>query len=134
MFNKYKKFYLFIPLISVYIIANYYPVDNNTGKKIWFTPPAFVFGIVWPILLILIGCSWYLQPKLTPYYSFLTILLSTWTIFFKYNKFYALINIIITLIITLYLILLTHFSMSGILLIPLMLWLSFAALLNYYSI
>ena len=47
--------YLIIPMLSVYISGTFYPVNNNTGKEIWFRPPSYVFGIVWPILLILIG-------------------------------------------------------------------------------
>jgi tryptophan-rich sensory protein len=104
------------------------------------------FSIVWPILLILIGYSWYLRTNLSFYYTILTILLSTWSIFWKYSKIYSFINIIITTLFTLYLILNKSFNQSynklskksydksSILLIPLFLWLSFASLLNYYSI
>ena len=131
---NYKYFYLIIPIVSVYIVSIYYPVTNNAGKELWFRPPAYVFGIVWPILLALIGYSWYLQPKLTPYYSILTFLLSIWSIFFTYNKLYALINIFITILITLYLINKNLLSKSSFLLIPLLIWLCFASILNYYSI
>ncbi len=131
---NYKYFYLIIPIVSVYIVSIYYPVTNNAGKEIWFRPPAYVFGIVWPILLALIGYSWYLQPKLTPYYSILTFLLSIWSIFFTYNKIYALINILISILITLYLINKNLLSKSSFLLIPLLIWLCFASILNYYSI
>ena len=131
---NYKYFYLIIPIVSVDIVSIYYPVTNNAGKELWFRPPAYVFGIVWPILLALIGYSWYLQPKLTPYYSILTFLLSIWSIFFTYNKLYALINIFITILITLYLINKNLLSKSSFLLIPLLIWLCFASILNYYSI
>ena len=131
---NYKYLYLIIPTISVYIVSIYYPVTNNTGKELWFRPPAYVFGIVWPVLLALIGYSWFLQPKLTPYYSILTFLLSIWTIFFTYNKFYAFINILITILVTLYLINKNFSSKPSLLLMPLIAWLSFASILNYYSI
>ena len=129
-----KLIYLFIPMLSVYIVSYYYPVTKQAGKDIWFRPPPYVFGIVWPILLLLIGFSWYLRPNLSFYYTILTILLSTWSIFWSYSKIYSLINIIITTFFTLYLILKKYSKKSSILLIPLFLWLSFATLLNFYSI
>ena len=131
---NYKYLYLIIPTLSVYIVSIYYPVTNNAGKELWFRPPAYVFGIVWPILLALIGYSWFLQPKLTSYYSILTFLLSIWSIFFTYNKFYAFINILITILVTLYLINKNFLSKPSLLLMPLIAWLSFASILNYYSI
>jgi len=145
-----KLIYLFIPMLSVYIVSYYYPISKQTSKDLWFRPPPYVFGIVWPILLILIGYSWYLRTNLSLYYIILTILLSTWSIFWKYSKIYSFINIIITTFFTLYLIINKSFNQSynklskksynksynksSILLIPLFLWLSFASLLNYYSI
>tara|TARA_B110000967_G_C18534685_1_gene387597 strand:+ start:251 stop:646 length:396 start_codon:yes stop_codon:yes gene_type:complete len=129
-----KLIYLFIPMLSVYIVSYYYPVTKQAGKDIWFRPPPYVFGIVWPILLLLIGFSWYLRPNLSFYYTILTILLSTWSIFWNYSKIYSLINIIITTFFTLYLILKKYSKKSSVLLIPLFLWLSFASLLNFYSI
>lgn len=129
-----KLIYLFIPMLSVYIVSYYYPVTKQVTKDIWFRPPPYVFGIVWPILLLLIGFSWYLRPNLSFYYTILTILLSTWSIFWSYSKIYSLINIIITTFFTLYLIFKKYSKKSSILLIPLFLWLSFATLLNFYSI
>ena len=129
-----KLIYLFIPMLSVYIVSYYYPVTKQATKDIWFRPPPYVFGIVWPILLLLIGFSWYLIPNLSFYYTILTILLSTWSMFWSYSKIYSLINIIITKLFTLYLIFKKYSKKSSLLLIPLFLWLSFATLLNFYSI
>jgi benzodiazapine receptor len=129
-----KRIYLFIPLIAVNGIAFLYPLSKDSGNKLWFRPPPYVFAIVWPILLLLLGYSWYLRPKLAFFYAYLTILLSTWAMLWDYNKFYAFINIIITLISTLSLILYKYRTLSSILLVPLLLWLSFASVLNYYSI
>lgn len=129
-----KRIYLFIPLIAVNGIAFLYPISKDSGEKLWFRPPPYVFAIVWPILLILLGYSWYLRPKLVFFYAYLTILLSTWAMLWDYNKFYAFINIISTLISTLILIYYKFSKLSSILLVPLLLWLSFAGVLNYYSI
>ena len=129
-----KRIYLFIPLIAVNGMAFLYPISKDSGEKLWFRPPPYVFAIVWPILLILLGYSWYLRPKLVFFYAYLTILLSTWAMLWDYNKFYAFINIISTLISTLILIYYKFSKLSSILLVPLLLWLSFASVLNYYSI
>ena len=129
-----KRIYLFIPLIAVNGIAFFYPISTDSGKQVSFRPPPYVFMIVWPILLLLIGYSWYLRPKLVLYYSILTILLSSWSIVWNYNKFYAFIKIISTLLFTLFLIVYNYSKLSSILLVPLFLWLSFASVLNYYSI
>jgi len=129
-----KRIYLFIPLVSVNSVAYFYPISKDSGKEVWFRPPPYVFMIVWPILLLLIGYSWYLRPKLVFFYAYLTILLSSWAMLWDYNKFYAFINIITTLLFTLFLILYKYVKKSSILLVPLLLWLSFASVLNYYSI
>lgn len=125
-----KRIYLFIPLIAVNSVALFFPISKTSGQKIWFRPPSYVFAIVWPLLLLLIGYSWYLRPNLSFYYAFLTLLLSTWSILWTYSKLYSLFNIISTLFFTLYLI----FFKYSYLLIPLFLWLCFATVLNFYSI
>ena len=84
-----KRIYLFIPLISVNSVALLFPIAKTSGQKIWFRPPPYVFAIVWPILLLLIGYSWYLRPTLSYYYAFLTLLLSTWSILWAYSKLYS---------------------------------------------
>ena len=129
-----KRIYLFIPLIAVNSVAFLFPIAKTSGQQIWFRPPPYVFAIVWPLLLILIGYSWYLRPNLSYYYAFLTLLLSCWSILWAYSKLYSLFNIIITLIFTLYLIFLKYSEKSSYLLVPLFLWLSFASVLNFYSI
>ena len=129
-----KRIYLFIPLISVNATAFFYPISKDSGKQVWFRPPPYVFMIVWPILLLLIGYSWYLRPNLVFYYAILTLLLSSWSIVWNYNKIYAFIKIICTLLFTLFLILFKYDRKSSILLVPLFLWLAFASILNFYSI
>ena len=129
-----KRIYLFIPLIAVNSVALFFPISKTSGQKIWFRPPSYVFAIVWPLLLLLIGYSWYLRPNLSFYYAFLTLLLSTWSILWTYSKLYSLFNIISTLFFTLYLIFFKYSKKSSYLLIPLFLWLCFATVLNFYSI
>tara|TARA_Y100001935_G_scaffold37063_1_gene29597 strand:+ start:7396 stop:7830 length:435 start_codon:yes stop_codon:yes gene_type:complete len=141
-----KYYLILIPIIAVYTTGYYFPVRDYEEKKIKFQPPAYVFGIVWPILLTLIGISWYMRPELSLYYGILTFLLSIWMILYTYSKKIAFIDIIVTIIFTLYLIsiktkskknklnIIKSIDKSAALLIPLVLWLSFASYLGYQSI
>lgn len=126
--------YLLLPMFSVYLVGVFYPIGKEAGKDIPFRPPSWVFGVVWPILLILIGYSWTLRPGLTNYYLLLTLLLSSWSIFYANNRMFAFLNILATIALTLYLILHKFKKKSSYLLIPLVAWLSFASYLAYNSI
>ena len=126
--------YLFIPVMSVYLVSLLYPVTNNAGKSVSFRPPPYVFAIVWPILLLLIGYSWILREDITLFYFILTLLLSCWSIVFTYSKLLAFYEIILTIIFALIVCFYKFQVLSSLLLIPLILWLSFASVLNYYSI
>jgi translocator protein len=122
--------YLLLPMFSVYLVGVFYPIGKEAGKDIPFRPPSWVFGVVWPILLILIGYSWTLRPGLTNYYLLLTLLLSTWSIFYANNRMFAFLNILATIDLILH----KFKKKSSYLLIPLVAWLSFASYLAYNSI
>jgi tryptophan-rich sensory protein len=124
MNNYLNKFYFLFPLVSVYIVSLFFPVTKNAGKTVAFRPPPYVFAIVWPILLILIGYSWTLRPTIAILYF----------IVFNYSKRFAFLEIIITLGLSLFLYFYKFDKRSSYLLIPLILWLAFASVLNYYSI
>ena len=52
-----------IPLISGYTMSLICPMKKESGSNIPARPPAWVFGVVWPILYILMGLSWVLLRK-----------------------------------------------------------------------
>lgn len=87
---KKKLYYLvfFIPALAVYVPTILYPVDESYGENIPFRPPGYVFAIVWPILLVLLGISWVLALKnkidktINILYIILVILLGSWSFFF----------------------------------------------------
>ena len=108
-----------------------------------FSPPNWVFGPVWITLYTLIGISLYLvwnkkkniKIPLTLFFIQL-ILNSIWSIIFfgLQNPFYALIEIII-LWITILLTIINFYKVSkkaGLLLLPYIIWVSVATILNYY--
>lgn len=147
-----KYFLIFIPMICVYVVGYYFPIKDYDNKKIKFKPPSYVFGIVWPILLTLIGISWYMRPQLSLYYGILTFLLSIWMVLYTYSKKIAFANIIATIVFALYLISIKNknknknnskknkfnifksINNASLLLLPLVLWLLFASYLGYQSI
>jgi len=119
---------------------------KNLNKAPW-SPPNYVFGIVWPILYVFMFISIilvYFDKQCFPYCSpvtffFLQLILNlSWTtIFFKYRQLYmALIVIISIIILTVYTILAFYpiNKIASYLLIPYTLWLCLAFSLNMYLI
>ena len=126
--------YLFLPMICVYLSGTFFPISEQSSKDIPLRPPGWVFGVVWPILLLLIGYSWTLRPKMSYYYFTLTLLLSSWAFFYATNRLYAFLNILTTILFSIFLIFHKFNQKSSYLLLPLVAWLSFASYLAFYSI
>jgi len=131
---------IIIPITIVYLSNLIYPINKKIGKKISFRPPPIIFALVWPILLLLLGISWYFNKTINYYinyiYLFLTLLLATWYYLFTKNKYLGILNIIISILISLYLFLYKFnqkIIYSSLFLIPLIIWLIFAMILNIYS-
>ena len=116
-------------------------------KKSPISPPDWVFGVVWPILYILLAISFYLTYKnrkcigiCKPLIFFLIQLLfnlSWTTIFFRMKMIrlsFIIIIIIILLTIKTYIEMLKIDKRSAYFLIPYIVWLFFAGYLNMYII
>ena len=116
-------------------------------KKATWTPPDYIFGIVWPILYILMAISAYLifiNKKCNPYCYALTIFfiqllinLSWTTIFFKLKNIkLALLTLIIIfgLVVYTYVLFNKIDKIASYLLIPYLLWLLVALSLNIYIV
>ncbi len=108
-----------------------------------FNPPNWVFGPVWTLLYILMGISFYLiwisksklKQKGIKIFSIQLILNTSWSIvFFGFkNPELAFINIIV-LWIAIFLTIKSFFKISKVsayLLVPYLLWVSFAGILNF---
>ena len=141
IFEKSQYGLLFIPMIAVYLPTIAYPVTEEIGSNVSFRPPGYVFAIVWPILLLLLGISWFVRRKMGYFinsiYILLTILLSIWFILYDNNKYYGLLDILISFSITSFLFFydVKNFNKYASLpLIPLLCWLIFASILNVASI
>ncbi len=138
-----KVYYLFFPLlcgsIIGLIIADF--IDYGTLNKPLLSPPGFLFPIIWSIIYLLLGISYYLfktnnsctikESKI--YYTQLGVNL-LWSIFFFVFKwrFFSIFWTILLLILVIYLLYLffQRYKLSGYLNIPYLLWLIFATYLT----
>lgn len=127
--------YLFLPMVLGYLTVFLCPMTKNAGNNIKFRPPAYVFGIVWPILYLMIGSAWILSKEASFYYLLLSITLSLWIIVYSCYKqkkrasWVLLLSIIITLICYT-----NSIKQSKLLLCPLLGWLLFALLMNVFEV
>jgi len=149
--KNYLKFFISILLTLVIGFAGSFFTSSSvndwytTLNKPIFNPPNWLFGPVWTLLFILIGLSFYFvwienfgkQKKIAiGIYSFQLILNLLWSfLFFGLKKpFLALIEIFF-----LWMVIITNLIMfykiskkAGLLLIPYLLWVTFAAILNLF--
>ena len=136
---------LFIGFIGSFFTSSSVDTWYKTLKKPDFNPPNWVFSPVWTLLFILIGLSFYIiwknnfgGKKVLLLNIFFTQLFANliWSLFFfgLRSPFLALIDIIVLwLAILVNIIVFYRVSKpAGILLVPYILWVSFAALLNFY--
>jgi benzodiazapine receptor len=125
---------------------NYYNSDNYLKiNKSSLTPPNYVFGIVWPILYILMGISFFMvynrcKSVCFPLQVFLVHMVFNliWTyLFIKYkNKLVALVDIIIMIALLVYCVIefRKYSVLASNILLPYLLWLCFATYLNVYIV
>lgn len=116
----------------------------NTLNKPALMPPSIAFGIVWPVLYVMIFLSlfFYLKDGFSKsdiggvFFFFLQLALNfAWTpVFFGLHKIGYSLVIIFALLVLVAITILLFFKKSklaGSLLVPYWLWLCFAAYLNY---
>lgn len=132
-------FNIILGSIIGFIISKF--INYDSLEKIFLSPPGYLFPIVWTILYILMGISYgilknlklvNLEIKLI-YFSQLIINLLWPIIFFVLKwRFIAFIWIILLILLVTYMIIkfYTKNKISGLIQIPYLIWLIFAAYLN----
>ena len=141
----FSKFSVFIFALLALIIGGL--ASSNTVDDIWYqgliksqlNPPGYIFGIVWPILYILMSISAFRTFDQTKNLFFIQLLFNamwSWLFFAFQMPFIALLNIwlLIYLNIKLNLKMFYQDRLSGILFIPYVLWLFFASYLNLFIV
>ena len=121
--------------------------SSDTPNDLWYqelnksslNPPGYIFGIVWPILYILMSISAFRTfPETRKLFLIQLFFNAIWSwLFFAFHMpVVALLNIwiLIALNIKLFVKMLRLDSISGILYIPYIVWLCFASYLNLFIV
>ena len=140
-----SKFSVFIYVILALIIGGL--ASSNTADDVWYqaliksplNPPGYVFGIVWPILYLLMSISAFRTFDETKDLFLIQLLFNalwSWIFFAFQMPFVALLNIwlLIYLNIKINLKMFYQDRLSGFLFIPYVLWLFFASYLNLFIV
>jgi tryptophan-rich sensory protein len=144
--NSIISYILLIAPIILGLGSGYFVTRKRIPKvKSYLNPPSWLFGVVWPILYLLLGYSSYLIWNSTnvnmstkQYYLFLyaiqVILVMAWWPYFVYypEKFFATVTLILLAIFALIITILFFpiNNIAGYCLIPYVIWLSFASFLT----
>ena len=135
--NKKNIIKLFFAMFIGYLVSLKCKMNNRSGSSVKFRPPSYIFGIVWPILYLLIGCAWIQATDTISHrdctdllFISLSLLLGFWIIVYacmenKLGSLYVMFFIILNL---LYLMILIP-KKSRLLLAPLCVWLAYATLI-----
>ena len=142
---KNKRFLIF-PLVFLALVLGGL-VSSNTSTDVWYqslnksdlNPPGFVFGIVWPILYILMSISAYRTFTETGRMFFIQLVFNTawsWIFFAFHMPFLALLNIwmLIYWNTSLAFKMIKIDKLSAILYSPYVIWLIFASYLNLFIV
>lgn len=132
-------FNIILGSIIGFIISKF--INYDSLEKIFLSPPGYLFPIVWTILYILMGISYGILKNLKLvnleinliYFSQLIINLLWPIIFFVLKwRFIAFIWIILLILLVTYMIIKFYIKnkISGLIQIPYLIWLIFAAYLN----
>ena len=134
--NKKNIIKLFLSMIIGYLVSLKCKMNKSSGSIVKFRPPSYIFGIVWPILYLLIGCSWIqstntiIKNKIDYLYISLSLLLGFWIYVYSCmnNKIGSLYVMFIIFLNLLFLMILIP-KKSQLLLAPLCIWLLYATFL-----
>jgi tryptophan-rich sensory protein len=140
-----SRFSVFIFVIIALIVGGL--ASSNTADDVWYqsliksplNPPGYVFGIVWPILYLLMSISafrTFIETKNLFLIQLLFNALWSWLFFAFQMPLVALFNIwlLICLNIKINLKMFYIDKLSGLLFIPYVLWLFFASYLNLFIV
>ena len=131
---------ILLPSLFGYGTAMFCNVGSQSGSNVSFRPPPVVFSIVWPVLYIMLGVSWYFARKSNElwsdiFYISLIMLLNLWIVLYscqgdKKNAIYVLV---LSIVFGLLCYTVADFT-AKLLIVPLIGWLLFATILNIFEV
>ncbi len=128
---------LFLPGILGFTSSYFCPVGDESGKYLPQRPPAYAFGLIWPVLYLLTGYSLSITKSnlIKKLFAAQIVLLTMWPVVFSsncLNNHKAAMFLIALIIATTIAIMALHDRKVGvILLVPLLAWLFVAFMLNW---
>ena len=121
--------------------------STNTGTDTWYlglvksnlNPPGYVFGIVWPILYLLMGITFWRTYSVIKNLFYVQLFLNaiwSWLFFSFHLPLIALLDIWLLIFINLKILLLIskEDKLAAFLFAPYIMWLFFASYLNLYIV
>ena len=140
-----NKYLIFPSVVLALILGGLSSTD--TANNIWYielnksnlNPPGYVFGIVWPILYLLMSISAFRTFDVSKNFFYLQLIFNamwSWLFFAFQLPLIALLNIwlLIFFNIRLFLDMFKVDKLSGLLYAPYVLWLFFASYLNLFIV
>lgn len=133
---NYIVYYILILILLLLVGGDITEVSKPLDKP-HFYPPEYLFGIVWSILFIIFGIFIYYAPKKLQIISIIYFaLVLFWTPIFVYSGstdigFYYLLFILLLTAVLVYLSIYKYYYSYSWLLIPQVIWISFATALSY---
>ena len=140
-----RKYSIVIAVILAAVLGSL--ASTNSGIDSWYlslnkselNPPGYVFGIVWPILYVLMMISAFLTyKKVFVVFNIQLIFNAAWSwLFFRYQMpLVSLLDIYLLIVMNIYILkLMYHESKIAFLLfLPYVLWISFASYLNLFIV
>ena len=126
---------LFYPMVAGFVVSKFCKMERS-GVNVKFRPPPYVFGIVWPILYILLGLSWInsnpdKNMNLEVMFFVLSSLLAYWIVVYacQKNKKNA-VFVMLAIVLNIALLMVQIPKKSQLYLVPLAVWIFFAMLLS----
>ena len=139
-----NRIFVFVFVFLTLIIGGF---ASSQSLDIWYVnlvksdlnPPGYVFGIVWPILYLMMSIAAYRTFEITKNPFFIQLIFNamwSWLFFFFQMPFIALINIWLLIylntVLTIKMYKLDKFS--GLIYVPYVIWLLFASYLNLFIV
>ena len=144
-FCRVRRFTLIVAVILAAAIGSM--ASTSAGTDSWYlsldksrlNPPSYVFGIVWPILYILMMVSAFLaHKKIFSIFIIQLIFNAAWSwLFFRFQMpLIALLDIYLLIAINIYILNLMYKAnkLAFFLFIPYIIWISFASYLNLFIV
>lgn len=133
---------ILIPSIMGYTSAVFCGVNKDSGKIVKFRPPPIVFSIVWPILYLLLGISWFLANEksnsilVDAMYLSLNLILCLWLYVYscRKDKKNAIYVIVLSMIFAMFCYTVCDNMLGKLAIVPLIGWLYLATLINIFEV